>query len=286
MRNVHDLAEKAGRIDSLDGVSKPLADAVKSVVGRGLVKDALSGTWLGHSLHPLLTDIPIGSFTSATLLDFLGGKKGRKAADLLVAVGLLSSIPTAAAGLADWSDTFGEPQRMGLVHAGANAVGLAFYGISLIHRRRGHRFRGAALGLAGMGAMSVGGYLGGHLSYSRGVGVNNAFHEEQPVDWTPVIEDSALDDGTPIKVEAGGASVLVYRNDGRITAIGARCTHAGGPLDEGEVDKAACTVTCPWHQSEFRLDDGTVVHGPATVPQPAYDVRVEGTKVEVRRRQA
>jgi len=286
LRTVHDLAEKVGRIEALDGVSKPVADGVKSALGRGVAKDALSGTWLGHSLHPMLTDIPIGSFTSATIIDFLGGKKGRNAADLLVAVGILSSIPTAAAGLADWSDTFGEPQRMGVIHAAANAVGLAFYGISLVHRRRGNRIRGAALSLAGMGAMTVGGYLGGHLSYSRGIGVNNAFHEEQPEDWTPVIEESALTDGTPVKVDAGGASLLVYRKDGRITAIGARCTHAGGPLDEGEVDTAACTVTCPWHQSEFRLDDGSVVHGPATVPQPAYDVRVEGGKVEVRRRQA
>src|SRR5438270_10898652 len=99
MRTAHDLAEKTGRIDSLDRISKPVADNVKSVLGRGPAKDALSGTWLGHSLHPLLTDIPIGSFTSATVLDFLGGKKGRKAADLLVALGLLSSVPTAAAGL-------------------------------------------------------------------------------------------------------------------------------------------------------------------------------------------
>lgn len=280
---LHDLAEKVGTIDALDGVAKPVAGAVKTVIGRGPLKDLLSGTWMGHSLHPLLTDIPIGSFTSASVLDVLAGRKGRDAADILVALGLVAALPTAAAGLSDWSDTYGAEQRMGTAHALANTVGLAFYGLSLVHRRRGNRKTGAALSLAGMGAMTVGGYLGGHLSYSRGVGVNQTFAEEQPGEWTPVIEESALTDGQPVRVDAGGASVLVYRQDGRILAIASRCTHAGGPLEEGEIDKRACTVTCPWHQSEFRLDDGGVVHGPATVPQPAYEVRVAGGKVEVRR---
>lgn len=281
--DLHGLAEKVGTVEALDGVGQPAAGLVKKVLGRGPLKDLLSGTWMGHALHPLLTDIPIGSFTSASALDLLAGRKGRDAADLLVALGLLSALPTAAAGLADWSDTYGPEQRMGTAHAVANSVGLAFYGLSLVQRRRGNRKTGAALSLMGMGAMTVGGYLGGHLSFSRGVGVNQTFAEEQPGEWTPVIEESALVDGKPVRVDAGAASVLVYRQDGRILALASRCTHAGGPLEEGEIDRRACTVTCPWHQSEFRLDTGSVVHGPATVPQPVYEVRVAGGKVEVRR---
>lgn len=280
---LHELAEKAGDVSALDGVAERATDTVKKVVGRGPVKDLLSGSWLGHSLHPLLTDVPIGAFTSAVVLDALGGSDAAGAADLLVTLGLVSAVPTAAAGLADWSDTSGAEQRIGSVHAVANAVGLALFGISLVHRRRGHRKTATALSLVGLGAMGVGGYLGGHLSYSRGVGVNNTFTEEQPNDWTPVLDESELTDGKPVRVDAGGASAMVYRQDGRILVIASHCTHAGGPLEEGKIDKRACTVTCPWHESEFRLDDGSVLHGPATVPQPVYEVRVEGGKVEVRR---
>lgn len=281
--NLHDLAARLGFVEALDRVAGPLAKAVKKATPRGPVKDALSGSWLGHPLHPLLTDIPIGCFTSASILDLVGGPSGERAADALIAVGLASAVPTAAAGLSDWSDTYGDVQRIGVVHAAANAAGLVLYGASLLARRRGRRGHGRVLALAGMGVMTVGGYLGGHLSYGRGVGVNNAFWQHGPDEWTPVLDDDALAEGASVKVEAGDATVLLHRRDGQVLAIGNRCSHAGGPLDEGEVDAAGC-VTCPWHQSVFRLDDGAVVHGPATVPQDAYDTRVESGRIEIRLR--
>src|SRR5438876_6635392 len=132
MRGPHDAAVAVGKLEQLDTVAKPAAQAVANALPQGPVKDALSGTWLGHPLHPLLTDIPIGSFTSATILDLLGGRRGRAAADLLLAIGIVSSVPTAAAGLSDWSDTYGEETRIGLVHAAANVVGLGFYSASLL----------------------------------------------------------------------------------------------------------------------------------------------------------
>ena len=135
-----------------------------------------------------------------------------------------------------------------------------------------------------MSVMSVGGYLGGYLSYARGVGVNHAFFEHPPEDWTDVAAEAELSEGKSMRVDAGGATALLYRSNGRIHAIGSRCSHAGGPLDEGTIDADRCTVECPWHQSVFRLDGGAVVHGPATVPEPAYDARIEGGKVEVRGR--
>jgi nitrite reductase/ring-hydroxylating ferredoxin subunit/uncharacterized membrane protein len=280
---VHRATERLGALDSLDAAAGAAANAVKGAVKPGAVKDFLSGTWLGHPLHPLLTDVPIGAFTSAALLDLVGGRKAHDAADALVAIGLASALPTAAAGASDWSDTYGPDQRVGVVHAASNVVGLVLYGASLLARRRGRRATGKLLGLAGMAAMTVGGYLGGYLSYSRGVGVNNAFFETGPDDWTSVLADAELAEGKPVRVEASGASVLLYKRNDRILAIGARCSHAGGPLEEGSVDRRACTVQCPWHGSVFRLDDGRVVHGPATSPQAAYDVRVRDGRVEIRR---
>ncbi len=132
--------------------------------------------------------------------------------------------------------------------------------------------------------MSVGGYLGGYLSHSRGIGVNYAFSEHPPHDWTAVLAEHELTEGKPARVQAGDATVLVLRWDGQMYAIASRCSHAGGPLEEGTVDKVTCTVTCPWHRSVFRLDDGSVVHGPASIPQTADDVRVQDGCIEIRRR--
>lgn len=278
----YELATRVGRIGALDSVGKRLGDLAARLIPRGPVKDALSGTWLGHPVHPVLTDVAIGALTSASVLDLVAGHRGEQSADVLIGLGVASALPTAATGLSDWSDTFGPDKRVGVVHAASNIAGVTLYSASLLARRRGHRGAGTALGLMGMGVMTFGAYLGGHLSFARGVGVNNAFWQHPPDDWTPVLDDSSLAADQPVSVEANGASVLLYRRGGRIFAIGSRCSHAGGPLHEGEVDANDACVTCPWHQSVFRLSDGAVVHGPASVPLPAYDVRVEGGKIEVR----
>lgn len=281
---LHASAEKLGGLERLDAPAGAAAKAVQQVVGQGALKDLLSGTRLGHPLHPLLTDIPIGTLASATVLDLLAKERGEHAADLLVGLGLLSALPTAAAGAADWSDSYGPDQRVGAVHAVANVIGLGLYGWSLRARRRGDRRTGTGLGLVGMTAMAVGGYVGGHLGHSRGVGVNNAFYQHAPEDWTAVLDEAQLQEGASARVVAGDATVLLYRSNGRIHAIGSRCSHAGGPLDEGDIDAANCTVTCPWHQSVFRLEDGSVVHGPASVPQAAYETRTQGGQIEIRLR--
>ena len=281
---LHASAERLGGLERLDAPAGAAAKAVQQVVGQGALKDLLSGTRLGHPLHPMLTDIPIGTLASASVLDLLAKERGQPAADVLVALGLLSALPTAAAGAVDWSDSYGPDQRVGAVHAVANVIGLGLYGWSLRARRRGDRRTATALGLAGMTSMAVGGYLGGYLSHSRGVGVNNAFYQHPPEDWTAVLDDAALEEGASARAVAGDATVLLYRANGRIHAIGSRCSHAGGPLDEGDIDAANCTVSCPWHQSVFRLEDGSVVHGPASVPQAAFETRVEDGKIEIRLR--
>ena len=171
---MHRLAERFGELEILDAPAEAWAKTVRRLLGPGAVKDAISGTFLGHPLHPLLTDLPIGTWTSATLLDLIGGRGSRDAADRLVAAGIAAAIPTAITGTSDWADTTPADdtiRRIGAVHAVSNVAALALYGASLAARRRGRRGRGVLLGLAGMGALGVGGHLGGHLSYEKGVGV-------------------------------------------------------------------------------------------------------------------
>ena len=281
---LHELAERIGKVEALDRVAKPLAGAAGKLIPTGSArKDRLSGSGLGHPLHPLLTDVPIGAYTAATILDLVGGRRSRDAVDILLAVGIAATLPTAAAGLSDWADTYGADQRTGVVHAAANVAGLSLFSASLAARRTGHRGLGRVLSLAGMGAMAAGGYLGGHLSYARGVGVNHAFAENELTDWTAVMDAGDLPAGSPTRVEVDGAAILLYRASDRILAIGSVCSHAGGPLQEGKIDDSGPCVQCPWHGSVFRLEDGSVVHGPASVPQAAYEVRTRDGHIEVRR---
>ena len=281
---LHEMADQIGDVEALDRAARPLARTATKLIPAGRVKDLLTGAHLGHPLHPALTDVPIGAFAAATVLDLAGGRRSEETVEALLALGILSTLPTASAGLADWSDTYGSEQRIGLVHAATNVVSLALFTGSLVARRSDHRGLGRALSLLGMTTLATGGYLGGHLSYARGVGVNNAFFEHGPEEWTAVMDAGDLQGGTPTKVEAGDATILLYRASDRILAIGSRCSHAGGPLHEGKIDDGALCVECPWHASVFRLEDGSVVHGPARAPQATYDVRALDGRIEVRRR--
>ncbi|HEY8740301.1 MAG TPA: non-heme iron oxygenase ferredoxin subunit [Candidatus Dormibacteraeota bacterium] len=267
-------------------VLDPLGETVSALVQRltasDTVKNMLSGTWLGHALHPLLTDLPIGFWMSAATLDVLGGEDAEAGADLLVALGNLSALGTAATGLADWSDSFGAEKRVGIFHGVANVAGLALMTGSWMARKAGARGAGKALGLAGLGLASASAYLGGHLVYARGLGVQHAGLdiEETVKRWTDVAPEADLVEGKPIRVSANEVPVMVLRQDGRLLALAALCTHAGGPLDEGELKDG--TVTCPLHGSRFQLADGCIQRGPASLPQPTFQTRVRKGRVEVR----
>jgi nitrite reductase/ring-hydroxylating ferredoxin subunit/uncharacterized membrane protein len=280
MAFTHELVRRIEGFSALDKVAKPVAGLVGKAVQPRVVRNLLSGTYLGHPAHPMLTDVPIGAWTMSALLDIAGGAKSEPAADLLVGAGILSAIPTAATGLNDWSDTIGGDRRIGAVHASANVVALSLYVASLLARRNGGRGTGKLLGLAGFGVLIAGAYLGGHLSFAKGVNVNHTFLEYRPHEWTTVLAEAELADGELRRVSAGDVSVLLVREDGQIHALANTCSHAGGPLDEGEL--ADGCVICPWHGSAFRLSDGHITRGPATVPQPAYETRVRGGKIEVR----
>ena len=280
--NLHALITRIADSEALDGVADAVAGVTTQVFNRPAVRDVLSGRPLGHPLHPLLTDVPVGAFTTALVLDTLGGQGLAPAADACVAVGLASVAPTAAAGWSDWADAVGPERRVGLVHAGANLLAAALYTASLAARRSGRRGAGRLLGLGGMGALLTGGYLGGHLSYKYGTGVDHTAFEHGPDDWTDVMPDSDLPENACLPATVGEVRVLLTRRQGVVSAISDTCTHFGGPLHEGEVDLAAGRVTCPWHGSVFRVDDGGVVRGPASLPQPRYAVRVEAGRILVR----
>jgi nitrite reductase/ring-hydroxylating ferredoxin subunit/uncharacterized membrane protein len=280
---IRDLVRPLEAWGALDPSGDWLSAKVNQLISARSAKSLLSGTWLGHPLHPVLTDIPIGLLTAATLADLLGGESASPIADSLTAAGLLSVVPTAATGLSDWADTVGPERRLGLVHALANAGGSSLFLASLLSRRGGNRSVGRLFSVAGLAMLSVGGYLGGHLVYSRGIGVDHTVFDEAPTDWTKVAREADLAEGTSQLANAAGYGVLLYKRSGTVHAIGDRCTHAGGPLHEGEVDEDLC-VTCPWHGSRFRLADGSVQRGPATAPQPSFEARVTEGNVEVRLR--
>lgn len=282
-----DLRAAADRIDeltALDRVLGPARRAVGQVLPRGPVKDALHGTWLGHPLHPMLTDVTIGAWTSAFVLDLAGGRRARPAADRLVAVGVLSALPTAAAGLADWSELGDREARVGVVHAAANWMAIGCYAMSWAARRRDRRVAGVLWGLVGAGVASVGGYLGGHLSYKRGAGVARTAFEAPPTEWTDAAAAADVVEGRLLRGRAGSVDVALYRDGERVLAVADTCPHLGGPLADGEVvhGEGGPCVVCPWHGSTFVLATGAVAAGPASAPVPSFAARVVDGRVQVR----
>ena len=154
--------EDAEVLDAPAALLQSLADLLTS---SDAMKDLLSGAQLGHPVHPLLTDIPIGCWTSASIIDVIAPRSGRSVAQHLTALGVLSAIPTAAAGLNDWSATKGGDRRVGVAHAVGNSLALLLEIASWSARRRGRQLRGVALGMAAIGVATAAGYLGGHLAF-------------------------------------------------------------------------------------------------------------------------
>ena len=275
------VAEQIENLDLLDPISEPLQQAVRvAIPPESALKDLLSGTWLGHPLHPPLTDAVIGAWTSALLLDLVGGEGTEEAADRLVAAGILAAVPTAAAGLSDWADLLGGSRRVGSVHAIGNTTALVLHALSWAARRRGWRARGLVLSGAGYAVATLSAWLGGHLSFGKGVGVNQTAFESAPAEWTPVVPEAEVPDRTLVGADADGLGVLVVRAGERLYALADRCTHRGCSLHDGELNEDE-TVTCPCHGSTFRLD-GSIVRGPATSPQPSFDVRTNEARIEIR----
>ena len=81
-------------------------------------------------------------------------------------------------------------------------------------------------------------------------------------------------------VQVEGREVLLANVDGECYAIGNVCTHEEGPLDQGRLEEYE--VECPWHGSRFNIRTGQVMLGPASIPEPVYEVKLEGTNILIR----
>jgi nitrite reductase/ring-hydroxylating ferredoxin subunit/uncharacterized membrane protein len=279
---VRALVDRIERITALDRPGNRLQSVVTAVL-RGRVRDVLHGVWLGHPIHPVAVLFPIGSWVSASVLDTL--RVDDKASTVLVGVGTAASIPTAITGLNDWASLTREQRRTGLVHAAANTIALGLQVASLVARRRGNVRTARRLSYAGLAAVGIGGYLGGHLSYRQAASVNQAepLLRRIPQGWHAVCDLETLTPGQPQVRHIDEVPVLVVRtNDDDVTVMIERCGHETGPLGDGEVRRINGTdcVVCPWHGSTFRLDDGTAVHGPASTTQPLLRSRVRDGLVE------
>jgi nitrite reductase/ring-hydroxylating ferredoxin subunit/uncharacterized membrane protein len=277
-RSLDRIGDRVERASELDAAADVVAARVDRLLPRGATRDLASGVPLGHPLHPVLVALPIGSWSAASWLDLTGGD--RTAARRLVALGVLSAIPAAITGTNDWLTTGGGERRVGLVHAALNDVAVALHSGSWLARRRGRHGTGVLLSLAGLAVTGTAGWLGGYLTFALGVGVDTTAFQHLPQDWTDVAAESDVVTGRLVLGDADGVPVLLTRDGDGVIALAARCTHRGGPLNEGEL--ADGCITCPWHKSRFALD-GTVRRGPATRPQPVLDVRVEAGRVHVRR---
>ena len=249
-------------------------------------KNFAHGTWLGHPLHPVLTDFAIGAWTAMAVLDGAEAMAGRRryapGADLCLAAGLAGAVTAAVSGLTDWSDIDDKARRVGLAHGIMNIAVASLMTASLFERRAGRRGSGVALSSIGFAMMFGGAYLGGNLVYGKQIGVSHTAGEKLPEQWTRVLAETELREGEPRRVEAGGVKFVLVRSGGRIQALAEVCSHLGGPLAEGALE--GDSIRCPWHGSRFSLDDGRVLDGPATHPQPCCDVRVREGQIELRGR--
>ncbi len=274
----------------LDQLADPMQRFVRNVLKPGPtgtpLRNILHGTFLGHPLHPTLTDIPIGGWTAALVFDLLSylpfvGRAFAPGADAAITLGLIGAAPTAASGYADWSHANGHVRRVGLVHALSNATSVLLYTSSLVMRARGNRSLGRGVSFLGYGVVSFGAYLGGELVYRYGLGTApTAFERPSSDEWADVGEESSLGRGEMRRVEVDGEPVLLARDDsGRISAMSNTCTHMGCSLAEGKLD--GTTVTCPCHGSQFDVATGLAVRGPASVPESRYEVDILAGRIKL-----
>lgn len=273
----------------LDSLGDPLQKYIGSLYSNGgdtgkQIKDLLNGTWLGHPLHPVLTDVPVGAWVTTFVLDTVASMKDDQsletAADISLATGLAAAVGSAVTGLTDWTDTYGRERKVGLAHGLTMAAAVIAYTVSLIARLTGSRGTGVAMANTGLALMSAGAYLGGDEVYDIGYGVNHTAFQSGPGKYVPVMSEADLQPSTPTKADAGGTSLVLVKLGTQIYALDDTCVHAGCSLADGRLEGAS--IVCPCHGSQYDLRDGSVIHGPATMPEPHYDVRIQNGQIEVK----
>jgi nitrite reductase/ring-hydroxylating ferredoxin subunit/uncharacterized membrane protein len=270
--------------DIAEGVQPKVQEAVD--VGGTTARNVLDGVWLETPLHPALTDVPVGAWTAALILDgfdvVTGKEPVRHAADASLVFGTLGALGAAVTGLSDWRYLSGGSRRMGVAHGLLNTIGLVLSVVSLVLRATGRRNAGRLAFLTGYSISGMAAHLGGELSYHYGLRVNrNVFEAAGPDEFVPVLGESELAQDDLRRVEVEGVGVLLSRSSaGEVCAIAATCNHFSGPLEEG--DREGDTVVCPLHNSRFDLCSGQVINGPAIFPQSRYETRVRDGRIEIK----
>jgi len=262
-------------------------DAIYRRLGRPgkLLQDFLNGSWLGHSLHPVVVDVVVGGSTAALLLQVLswfGVADLRVAILWVLALTWLAGLSAIVSGLTDFKDTAtGDERHVVGLHGLINNVATVILIGAFLALLAEADALGGWLIVAGFAVLSVGAFIGGHVVFKYGYMVNhNAFERARKAkEFTAVLPAGELAEATPTKVMLGTTALVVVRRGDLVFALKETCSHAGGPLAQGTVE--GYTVVCPWHASAFRLSDGAVRHGPATTRQVAYRARINADQVEV-----
>ncbi|HYY20190.1 MAG TPA: non-heme iron oxygenase ferredoxin subunit [Streptosporangiaceae bacterium] len=283
--------EVVARIDNW-GWIRTLNDQLTAVLGpwrernqgHPVIELMHGGRWAGHPLHPALSDLPIGLWTGALILDIAdrdpAPRRGMEPAALFSALGIAAAVATAATGVVDWTVSDDQDRRLGLFHGVLNTAALGLQGVSLAARLTGHRRPARGLGAASLAVTGAAAYLGGHLVFAKAVMVNRVAGADGPRRWVRVAEEAELPDDVPTGVLADGRQILLYRHDGTLYALDNLCSHAAGLLSRGTVE--GLTVTCPLHGSQYCLADGSVRRGPSHQPQPVIRTRTRNGWIEVR----
>jgi len=262
-------------------------DSIYHRLGRPgkLLQDFLNGSWLGHSLHPVVVDVVVGGSTAAVLLQvlsWLGVADLRVATLWVLALTWLAGLSAILTGLTDFKDTAtGDERDVVGLHGLINIVAtIILIGAFLALLGEADLIAGVLI-VGGFGVFSVGAFIGGHVVFKYGYMVNhNAFASgKKAKEYTPILPAADLVEAAPTKAMLGPTALVLVRRGDLVFALKETCSHAGGPLSQGTVD--GDTIVCPWHGSAFRLSDGAVRHGPAATRQVAYRARINGEQVEV-----
>lgn len=255
-----------------------VAGPVRTKLAPSGIVDLLHGRWLGHALHPALSDLPIGLWVGSVLLYLLGLPTAGVALSI---AGIVTALAAMVTGIADLLVADGHDRRVGVLHGLLMTVALVIQIGSPVAYFLGAVVVAVILAVVSLVITVSSAYLGGHLVLARGAMVDHTVWPAAPPEWRQAVKASELAEGQTAAAEVGGRKVLLYRDEeGRLSAIEDACSHASGPLSLGKVCEGI--VTCPWHDSKFRLRDGAVVQGPATFPQPVLEVRTSGEWIEVR----
>ncbi len=282
------VMSQAGWADALGAFFQRLFGAIYRPIPP--LKDFLHGVWLGHPLHPLLSDVPVGAFVAAFVLDASSVARPefadlRRAAAWVIGVGILGMLAAALAGYADYLDLEGRDRTYGSVHSMLMLVSLVLYVLSFAFRVNwiGTPFASAdvAFQIAGLLVLTVAAYIGGDLVFAFGLQVSRHAWRGGGDKWV-ALEVGDIPEDTPQQAKAGAQTLVVVRHGGMLYAMHDLCSHMACNLSDGG-RVVGDAIECPCHGSRFRLRDGRAVRGPAVFSQPQFAVRTADGRTEVKR---